>query len=125
MRERRYAMAVLRAFHHGSAKRDSGIVWHRRNVKSANRRLGRDLHVHLAIQRDAAGEANIGTAGRRDRGSYHLRGDDFELLLAAGGDIGEARVQRLPAKPANAEDILHFLGENSFLSRREIAGEDL
>jgi len=93
------------------------FVRYRRYIEPADRRLRRDLHVHLAVQRDAAGKADIGAAGLRDGGTNHLGGDDLELLLAAGGDIGKALVERLPANAARPEDVLELLGKDPFLPR--------
>jgi len=66
------------AFKHRSSECFAGVVRHRRNIKSANGGLSRDFHIHLAIQGDPAGKAAV----------------------AAGRNVRETMVQRLPANPA-------------------------
>jgi hypothetical protein len=53
-----------------------------------------------------------------------MGGDDLKLLLAAGRNVRETLVRRLPANPARPQKVVKLFGKNPLLSRRKIAGED-
>src|ERR1017187_4098078 len=120
MFERRDLVTRFRAFQHRGTECYASIVRDRRNVKPADRRLSRNLHVHFAIQRYAAGEADIRTARGRNCRSRYVRSDDLKLLLAAGRDVGEPLVQRLSTNTARSQKVFEFFGKDPLLPRSKV-----